>query len=75
LRIADCGLRIDRTFNLNFEPAVKQTHKSAIRNLQSAFPLPIPYSLAEIFWNFVRPVACKCAFGEINVISLFKPLS
>jgi hypothetical protein len=38
-------------------------------------PLPIPYSLAEIFWNFVWPVACKCAFGEINVISLFKPLS
>jgi hypothetical protein len=37
LRIADCGLRIDKTINLNFKPAVKETHKSAIRNLYSHF--------------------------------------
>src|SRR5689334_16642449 len=36
LRIADCGLRIDKTFNLDFALAVEQTHKSAIRNPQSA---------------------------------------
>src|SRR5262249_43473146 len=41
LRIADCGLRIDKTFNLHFAPAVEQTHKSAIRNPQSAIPLPL----------------------------------
>jgi tryptophan synthase alpha chain len=35
LRIADRGLRIDKTINLDFEPAVEQTHKSAIRNPQS----------------------------------------
>src|SRR5215475_6434205 len=36
LRIADCGLRIDKTFNPDFASAVEQTHKSAIRNPQSA---------------------------------------
>src|SRR5215510_8406631 len=38
LRIADCGLRIDKTLNLDFESTVEQTHKSAIRNPQSAIP-------------------------------------
>jgi len=36
LRIADCGLRIDKIFNLDFASAVEQAHKSAIRNPQSA---------------------------------------
>jgi Tol biopolymer transport system component len=36
LRIADCGLRIDKTPDLDFESAVERAHKSAIRNPQSA---------------------------------------
>ncbi len=38
LRIADCGLRVDKTPNLDFESTVERTHKSAIRNPQSAIP-------------------------------------
>jgi anthranilate synthase component 1 len=38
LRIADCGLRIDKTFNPDFASAVDQTLNSAIRNPQSAIP-------------------------------------
>jgi hypothetical protein len=34
LRIADCGLWIDKTFDLDFASAVEQAHKSAIRNPQ-----------------------------------------
>ncbi|HZF38394.1 MAG TPA: hypothetical protein VE715_06210 [Blastocatellia bacterium] len=33
--IADCGLRIDTVFNLDFASAIEQAHKSAIRNPQS----------------------------------------
>jgi len=40
LRIADCGSRIDTVFNLNFESASEQIHKSAIRNPQSAVRNP-----------------------------------
>jgi hypothetical protein len=36
LRIANCELRIDTVFNLDFESTVEQIHKSAIRNPQSA---------------------------------------
>jgi len=35
LRIADCGLRIDKTFDSDFAFTVEQIHKSAIRNPQS----------------------------------------
>jgi len=40
LRIADRGSRIDTVFNLNFESASEQIHKSAIRNPQSAIRNP-----------------------------------
>src|SRR5215510_13461244 len=40
VRSAECGLRIDKTFNPDFELAVEQTHKSAIRKPQAALPLP-----------------------------------
>jgi len=34
LRIADCGLRIDKTFNLDFTSAIEQALQSAIHNPQ-----------------------------------------
>src|SRR5262245_13989372 len=37
MRNADCGLRIDKTFDLDFESAVELTHKSAFRIPHSAF--------------------------------------
>jgi hypothetical protein len=69
LRIADCGLRIDKTFNLNFKPAVKEAHKSAIRNLYSLFaflsllPFLVPSSQA-IFGHTKIRVAF---FGQSNL--------
>src|SRR5262245_51015661 len=38
LRIADCGLRIYTTFNLDFASVVERSNKSAIRNPQSNSP-------------------------------------
>src|SRR5215510_2403248 len=46
LRIADCGLRIDKTFNLNFKPAVKETHKSTVCNPQSLLPFCLCATIA-----------------------------
>ena len=43
LRIADCGLRIDKIFSLDFGSSVEQTHKSAIRNPQPAIRNPTPF--------------------------------
>jgi len=40
LRIADCGLRIDKTINLDFESAVEETHKHTTPNPQSAIRNP-----------------------------------
>src|SRR5262249_55516262 len=45
--VADCGLRIDTTFNLDFAFAVEQIHKSAIPNPQSPIPIP-PSSLPVV---------------------------
>jgi hypothetical protein len=50
LRIADCGLRIDKTFGPDFAIAVEQIHKSAIRNPQSA--ITTPHSLFAFFATF-----------------------
>src|SRR5262245_33631958 len=38
MRSAECGLWVDKTPNLDFESTVERTHKSAIRNPQSAIP-------------------------------------
>src|SRR5215475_13277869 len=45
MRIADCGLRIDKTFNLNSSPRLNRliNPQSAIRNPHSRSPLPTPW--------------------------------
>jgi len=72
LRIADCGLRIDKTFNLNFEPAVKQTHKSAIRNPQSAIRNPTPHSRFFSEDNMVKDVSKDTRSRMEKVIEDFR---
>jgi hypothetical protein len=57
---ADCGLRIDTTFNLDFAFAVEQIHKSAISNPQSA--IPSPHSLLLL--------PCKRPFAEARQTDL-----
>jgi hypothetical protein len=52
--IADCGLRIDKTLNLDLESAVEQTHKSAIHNPQSrGEPGNSPFVVAQGIENSV----------------------
>ena len=81
LRIADCGSRIDTVFNLNFESASEQIHKSAIRNPQSAIcnprrvesrdVLPYPNSAFEAGPIYFFPNALRRSFDAPQLFIIF----
>src|SRR5262245_53136639 len=80
MRNADRGMR-NKTSDLDFDPAVEWTHKSAIRNPQSAIRNPIPLAAsrvgamvvmlftigAGVWWVGADPVIRRVEKGELTL--------